>query len=298
MRANFLLSICMILSGFLATAQENDPTVGLTKVQGNVSVIQGNGGNIAVSIGKDGVFMVDAQFAENVPAILEKIREVSPQEIRFLVNTHHHGDHTGGNIKIAQQGATVIAHDNVRERLIEKIKGASNKVDNSLLPAITFQQDLTFYYNGEKVMILHVDNAHTDGDAMVYFTESNVLHTGDTFFNGRYPFIDIDSGGDLKGYLKNYQNIMMLVDDNTKIIPGHGSIAKKKDVKYASDMLSIITKRVSFHYLDKKTEDEVVAMSEITAQYDAKGFGDGYISTEKLIRTLYKIIKEERGPWR
>ena len=163
---------------------------------------------------------------------------------------------------------------------------------------MTFNRKITFHYNGEDIEVFHVANAHTDGDALVYFKKSNVLHTGDVFFKGRYPYIDTNSGGDLFGYIEALEQVLANINENTLIIPGHGDVATFNDLRATIAMLSIVMKRVSFHYLNKKTLEQVLAMPEITEQYDAKGFGDYYISTEKFIRMVYAEVKEKRGEWR
>lgn len=323
----FSLSLVVALCfHFQAFAQDN-PTLQLTKVQDSIYMIQGRGGNIAFQAGSEGTLMVDSQFANATPQILNKILSVTSQPLRYLVNTHHHGDHTGGNDNLKGQGAIVIAHDNVRKllygeatKLMDKASeeaynnamkrlgdetnpenqklakqeaeiAAQNVEEEAMksvknLPAITFSRDMTFYHNGEKIMAFHVDNAHTQGDIILYFTKANVMHTGDAFINSGYPFIDTNNGGSVDGYIKGLSRIFYVANDDTKIIPGHGKLASKDDVQYLHGMLEFLRDRVAYHVVAGKTDAEILQIKEMTAEYDAKGFGDGFISTEKILQVL------------
>lgn len=294
---NIFLRSALVLGGvFMVNGQSQ---LNMVEVQDNIYMLQGRGGNIGLCVGQDGIFMIDDQFADATPAILEEIKNISDKPVQFLVNTHHHGDHTGGNINMNKEGTIIFSHDNVRLRLEEFIRnGSGEKVDPSLLPIITFSEDLTFHYNGEQIHVFHVGNAHTDGDALVFFEESNVLHTGDVFFKNRYPYIDTNSGGDLFGYIRAMEEVMDRINENTKIIPGHGDLASFNDFRATLNMISIVTKRVSVHYSDKKTLEQVLAMSEITQQYDEKGYGDFYVTRDKFLTMVYAEVKKKYGEWR
>ncbi len=306
------------------------PTYGIStiKVADSIYMLKGKGGNIGLCVGPNGAFMIDNQFAEGTEAILKAVSRVTDKSVQFLINTHHHGDHTGGNENMLEEGIVIFAHENVRKSLIaetnkkiqdslekiynknvEKLRasGASEEratvgakeatksmegtlmVDNNL-PMITFADDLTFHYNNEKILVFHVHNAHTDGDSMVYFTDSNVLHTGDVFFNGRYPYIDINNGGSYDGYLNSLSKIIMLADEETKIIPGHGDLATVKDVKYTQSMLEHLHSKVAYHFIGRKSKEQIMAMKEITKEFDDKGYGSGYISTEKFMDFIYEDV--------
>ena len=304
--------------------------ISVIKVSDSIFMLKGDGGNIGVSIGNDGVLMIDNQFAEATPDILQRVSHLSSKPVQFLINTHHHNDHTGGNKNMIDNGTIIYSHDNVKKRLIEeverkaksdqlkafeqKVEKLSKEENNSkndekakesvkdislfmnndnIFPMITFSENLTFYYNDEKIMVFHVDKAHTDGDVMVYFTNSNVLHTGDAFFNGKYPFIDIENGGSFRGSLNALSKILMVADKDTKIIPGHGDIASIEDVKYTQSMISFLTKRIALHIVSKKTEKEILQMKDLTKEFDNKGFGDGFISTEKFVKALYKEVAKK-----
>lgn len=257
-----------------------------TKMSGNVYMLTGAGGNIGVSVGDDGVFIIDDQFAPVTAKILESIRKLSDKPIQFLVNTHYHGDHTGGNENMANEGATIMAHDNVRKRLEESNDASAG------LPVITFNDQLSLHINGEKVSVFHVDNAHTDGDALIYFTESNVLHTGDTYFNGRYPYIDLESGGSVDGYIAAAERTSMLIDDDTKIIPGHGAASNKAEFKSFLKMLKTLRTIISDEIKKGKTEDEVVNNTSLTKTYDDLNYSWRFITSEKIRRTFYRSLKD------
>lgn len=270
----------------MACSQNNEVVIKTTPLSDHVYMLEGQGGNIGVSIGDDGVLMIDSQFARLTPKILEAIRTLSDKPITFLANTHHHGDHTGGNHNIFQEQATIIAHDNVRKRLLENN-------DSDALPVITFNDKLSLYLNGEQVIAVHFNNAHTDGDSMLYFTESNVLHTGDIFFEGRYPYIDLDSGGSVNGYIEAVKSALIIIDEETKVIPGHGHASNKKGYQFFLNMLEDLKAKVLNEINSGKTEDQVASNSDITKTYDDLGYSWNFISSEKIRRTFYKSLKND-----
>ncbi|WP_234969236.1 MBL fold metallo-hydrolase [Winogradskyella jejuensis] len=193
---------------------------------------------------------------------------------------------------MAKAGATIIAHNNVKTRLLNPRRDGSSNPKEAL-PVITFKEQLYITINGEPVGVFHVANAHTDGDAMLYFTESNILHTGDTYFKGRYPYIDLNSGGSVNGYIEAVKRGFILVDDRTKIIPGHGTIANKEDYRTFLKMLETLKANISQAIAEGKTEDEVKADESLTKQYDDLGYGSGFINSERIRVTFYKSLKEE-----
>ena len=204
-----------------------------------VYLLRGAGGNIGILTGPDGVFMIDDQFAALSDKLIAAIATISEQPVRFLVNTHHHGDHTGGNENFDDQGALILAHQNVRERLKEKATDSTAGI-----PVITFNDQLNLHINANDVMVLHVHNAHTDGDALVYLPQSNVLHTGDTFFNGMFPYIDLSSGGSVDGDIEAAEKGLSIINEKTRIIPGHGDLASYQDYSNYLSMLKSIRKNV------------------------------------------------------
>ena len=281
-------SLCVFLIlviSFSVCAQEQESSIEIQKVTENIYMLVGDGGNIGVSVGDDGVFIIDDKYAPLTTKIVNAIKTISDNPIKYVVNTHHHGDHTGGNENLTKLGATIIAHDNVRKRL-EKDKPKES------LPIITFNDELNLYINGEQVFAFHLSNAHTDGDAMLYFTESNVLHTGDIYFNGMYPYIDLNSGGNITGYIEAIKQSLIVIDDDTKIIPGHGSLSNKKEYQTTLKMLETLKTSVLAEIETGKTEDKVAKNSAITKKFDDLGYSWSFINSEKMRRTIYKSLKD------
>jgi glyoxylase-like metal-dependent hydrolase (beta-lactamase superfamily II) len=270
--------------------QDKDVIIEAIKVNENVFMLKGQGGNIGVFIGDDGVFIIDDQFAHLSAKIESKIKELSDKPITFLVNTHHHGDHTGGNENMANLGATIISHDNVRNRLSRNQTSQGNLLPKKALPVITFNDKLNLYFNGEQVLVFHAENAHTDGDVLLYFTESNVLHTGDNYFQGRYPYIDLESGGSVMGYIEAVKRALIVIDDDTKIIPGHGDISNKKEYLNFLKMLESLKNSVVKEIENGKTEEQVATNEDLTKTYDDLGYSWGFINSEKIRRTFFKSL--------
>ena len=263
-----------------------------TKVSDQVYMLEGRGGNIGVSAGEDGIFIIDDQFAPLTEKILAAIGKISSKELKYLVNTHWHGDHTGGNENMAEAGATILAHENVRKRLSETPNRQGDLAPKTALPIITFNDKLNIYMNGEQVAIFHVDNAHTDGDAILYFINSNVLHTGDTYFEGRYPYIDLKAGGTVNGYIKAVKRSLMVINDDTKIIPGHGKVSNKKQYQSFLNMMETLKVDVLGEIKKGKTEDDVAANTALTKTFDDLGYSWHFITSEKIRRTYYRSLKE------
>ncbi len=218
-------------------------------VQGNVYVLFGAGGNIGVSVGEDGVFIVDDQFAPLTDKIKAAIADLSDKPIRFAINTHFHGDHTGGNENLGNEGTVIIAHDNVRVRMAEGtfIKAFNDRTApqvGAALPVVTFNDQAALHLNGEQTRMHHVKNAHTDGDSIIHFEGSNVIHMGDTFFMGIFPFIDVDNGGSVDGVIAAANKVLGMVDEETRIIPGHGPVTDKAGLTLYRDMLVTVRGRV------------------------------------------------------
>ena len=220
-----------------------------TKVAEGVYMLEGEGGNIGVSSGEDGVYLIDDQFAPLTPKIVAAVKAISDRPIRFLMNTHWHGDHVGGNENLGKAGVVIIAHDNVYKRMsvggaITALKQNYAPAPKAALPVITFNQTATFRMNGDDVTSTHLPPAHTDGDSFVRFTKANVIHTGDVFAAYRYPFIDVESGGSVKGILRAVDQMLPMIDDNTKVIPGHGGVSSKKDVLAYRKMVSTAISKI------------------------------------------------------
>jgi cyclase len=282
-------SFILLITACSTYAQNNQEVIIETQqLSDNVYMLTGQGGNIGVCVGDQGIFMIDDQFARLTPKILEAVKALSDKPIQFLINTHYHGDHTGGNENIAQQGAKIIAHDNVYKRLSE----SSPATPKEALPVISFNDKLQLHINGEDVLVFHAENAHTDGDALLYFTQSNVLHTGDTFFSELYPYIDLDSGGSINGYIEAVKKALILIDDDTKIIPGHGKLSNKVKYQFFLSMLEDLKTKVLAEIESGKTEEDVAANTAITKTYDDLGYSWAFINSERIRRTLYKSLKQ------
>jgi len=220
-----------------------------TKVAEGIYMLEGEGGNIGVSSGEDGVYLIDDQFAPLTPKIVAAVKAISDKPIRFLMNTHWHGDHVGGNENLGKAGVVIIAHDNVYKRMsvggaITALKQNYAPAPKAALPVITFNQTATFRMNGDDVTSTHLPPAHTDGDSFVRFAKANVIHTGDVFAAYRYPFIDVESGGSVKGVLRAVDQMLPMIDDNTKVIPGHGGVSSKKDVLAYRKMVSTAISKI------------------------------------------------------
>jgi cyclase len=235
MLMNFLrLSAALLLFASLRqiSAQQDFSKVEIQTVHvaKNVYMLQGSGGNIGVSVGEDGTLIVDDQFAPLAGKILAALKQLNPNNPRYILNTHHHGDHTGGNPQFGKDGE-IIAHANVRNRLL------ASKLEKAGLPVVTFEDSLSVHFNGEEVKIVHVPPAHTDGDSVVYFTGANVIHFGDTFFSGRFPNIDLGGGGSVRGYIKGVADAVAKTPADAKLIPGHGPLSTIKELKEFHEML-------------------------------------------------------------
>jgi len=283
----------LLLTFTFSCAQNNqEVTIKVNKLTDHVYMLVGQGGNIGVSVGDDGVFVIDDQFAPLSSKIIAAIRTLSDKPIKFLANTHWHGDHTGGNVNFQKEGAIIMAHKNVRKRLKETKKRDGSMNPKEALPVITFDDTMSLHMNGEEVAVFHTDNAHTDGDAVLYFTESNVLHTGDTYFKGWYPYIDLGSGGSVNGYINTVKKSLMLIDDETKIIPGHGPVSNKKEYAAFLGMMQGLKKIIVSEIEKGRTEDEVANDASLTKTYDDQGYSWRFITSEKIRRTFYKSLKK------
>jgi len=294
MRATLLV----LLAPALAAAQEPDfakAQVETVKIAGSVSMLVGMGGNIGVSMGPDGAFLVDDQYAPMTPKIKAAVAALGPQPVRFVLNTHWHGDHTGGNEPMGEAGVVIVSHDNVRKRMSteqflslwgEKVPPSPPKA----LPVVTFADAVTFHVNGDEVHAFHVPPAHTDGDAIVHFKRADVIHMGDTYFNGMFPFIDVDSGGSVDGMIAAADRVLQMAGPATKIIPGHGPLATREDLKVYRDLLATARDRVAALVKAGKTSDEVVAAKPLQ-DMDAK-YGQGFIKTDVMVKILYAGMKK------
>jgi glyoxylase-like metal-dependent hydrolase (beta-lactamase superfamily II) len=286
--AGLLLSVV-----FSASAQQNFDNVQIRtqKLTDNVYMLQGSGGNIGLSVGPDAVFMIDDQYAPLTPKIEAAIKAISPKPVTFVINTHWHGDHTGGNVNMGKAGALIIAHDNVRRRLsteqfIDFMRARVPPMPKEGLPVVTFSQDVTFHINGDEVVVFHVPRAHTDGDGIIRFRKANIFHMGDVFFNGFYPFIDYSSGGTPDGFIAAVDRVLGMSDDNTRIIPGHGPLASKSDLVAYRAMLAGTIGNIKKIVSEGKNLDAVVA-AKPTAEFDER-WGKGFVPPARYIEMVMK----------
>ena len=286
-----LAAIIGVLAMVSAQAQEK-PAVEftMTQVAESVYMLKGRGGNIGLSVGADGVFMIDDQYAPLTEDIRAEIAKISDQPIRFLINTHWHGDHTGGNEALGGTGTVIVAHENVRKRMSsDQVRALFNSVvpasSEGSLPIITFDSSVTFHLNGEDIRAMHVAHAHTDGDSIIHFPESNVVHAGDVTFIGQYPFIDVDTGGSINGIISAVDAILALCDDDTKIIPGHGQLSTPADLVSYRSMLVIMRDRIAAMIADGKSLEEVQA-AKPSAEYD-EALGKGFINPDNFVKEIY-----------
>lgn len=282
----------------LSYAQRDFSTIEIktTQIKPHIYMLEGSGGNIGVLTGEDGVIMIDDQFAPLSEKIKTAIGEISDQSVKYLLNTHWHGDHTGGNENFGNEGAIIVAQKNVRQRLsTEQTNKAFNRTTppspEAAWPQITFDEDMTIHLNGESVMLVHVHNAHTDGDAFVYFMDSNVLHMGDCFFNERFPYIDLGSGGSIDGAIKAVQTALMLSNHATVIIPGHGNLAHKADLLKYYTMLETMKDRVIDAMAAGKSIEEIKA-GNLGEGYES--WGEGFISLDKFIDIIWTDYNREQ----
>lgn len=292
-----LASLALLLATpALAQLQPPATEIRAQAVAPGLWVLYGNGGNIGVSAGDDGVLLVDDQFAPLVPAIEAAVKQLNPGPVRFVLNTHWHHDHTGGNEALAGKGALVIAHDGVRRRLSsdsfnEFLQRATPAAAPGAWPIVTFSEEMSFHINGEELRVIHVPNAHTDGDAIVHFRNANALHLGDLYFNGLYPFIDVDSGGSWSGLLAAIEHILEITDADTRFIPGHGPLATRADLQAYRDMLATTGNRMRQLILDGKSLEEISASAPF-ADYD-ETWHWSFITRERYVRMLHRAITLE-----
>ena len=302
---NNLTTICLfvfflLIIPFSLLAQRDFSKVEIKpqKVTETVYMLTGSGGNIGLCVGEDGLYMIDSQFGPLSEKIMTAIASIKDAPIKYLINTHWHGDHVGGNENFNRKGAIIVAHENVRKRVsTEQHNKAFNRTTppspEGAWPSITFTDDIHFHANGEDMLIFHVHNAHTDGDAMVYFTQSNVLHMGDTFFSGRYPYIDLGSGGTINGIIAAANKALFVIDDDTKIIPGHGPLSTKADLKMYRDVLMIARDRVKKAIKAGQTIEEIKA-AKLNSDYD-EAWGSGFINAETFVDIIFTdLTRDER----
>lgn len=288
MKARTLLALVVALTAPTAFAQRNFDNVEIKVIPAakNIYMLEGSGGNIGVSIGEDGNLIVDDQFAPLAEKIDAAVQKLNPGKLKFVLNTHHHGDHTGGNAAFGAKDAIIIAQSNVRKHLASE---ANAKKES--LPVITFDQSASVYFNGEEIKLLHQGPGHTDGDSIIFFTGANVVHMGDQFFNGGFPFIDLSSGGSVDGYIKTVSVVLEKVPADAKIIPGHGKLGTVEDLKNFHAMLVETTGLVKQGIADGKS---LADLKTAGLPDKFKEFGTGFIKTDRWIETIYNDATKKK----
>ncbi len=262
-----------------------------TKLGESTYMMEGAGGNLGLSIGEDAVFLIDDQFAPLTPKIAAAVAAITKQPVKFVLNTHWHYDHTGGNENFGKSGAIIVAHENVRKRMsveqfIEAFNMRTPPAPKVALPVITFASATTFHLNGDEIRAIHMPNAHTDGDTIVHFVRNDVIHMGDIYFNGMYPFIDFATGGSVEGVIAAVDKALAIASDKTRVIPGHGPISNKAELKAYRDMLAAISAKIRDMARQGRKLEEITA-ANVNAEFDDK-WGKGFIKGPKFVEMLAK----------
>jgi cyclase len=292
-----ILATLVVLALYVLTFAQTDYSkveIKATKISGNVYMLEGAGGNIGVSVGPDGILIVDDQFAPLADKIKAALKTLGEGKLKFILNTHWHGDHTGGNAQFGRD-APIIAHDNVRKRLSteqrsEIFKQTTPPSPKEALPVITFDQSLSVHFNGEEIKVIHYPHGHTDGDSVIFFTTSNVVHLGDDFFAGRFPFVDLESGGSVQGLIKNIEEIIPKIPAGARLIPGHGPISGVEELKAYHRMLVETTALVQKQMAAKKPLDQI-KKEGLPAEW--KSWGEGFVKTDLWIEIVYRSLSQK-----
>ena len=295
MKTICLYVIACSLAMNVSFAQRNWDAVEIRteKVADDIYALFGSGGNIGLAVGEDYAYLIDDQFAPLSDKIKAAVRQITDKPVKFLVNTHWHGDHVGGNENFAVSGTTIVAHEAVRERMSTIQDRGNGRVMQpspfKALPEITYTDKLTIHLDSTRTMrVMHVNPSHTDGDSYIYFPESNVIHMGDNFSNGGYPYIDLNSGGDIDGLVMNHSMVLAMLDDETRIIPGHGPVTDKARLAAYADMIRTIRDRVRNAKNTGKTLDETLALG-LSKEWDAE-FGQGFQDPTEIVTAIYKSV--------
>ncbi|MEZ9537508.1 MBL fold metallo-hydrolase [Shewanella sp. 10N.286.51.B8] len=278
-----LLALSLITSSAVADDDRfKDVQISSTQLSDTAYMFVGSGGNIGVSAGSDGILIIDDQFAPLANKISQSLNKIQPGSPKYVINTHYHGDHTGGNAHFGEQ-AIIFAHDNVLTRL-----SANKDLSKSALPVVTYSTDISIHFNNDTLVIQHLGPGHTDGDSVVFWQDDNIVHMGDLFFKDRFPYVDLKGGGSVIGYRDNVAKILTLIDNDTQIIPGHGALANKDDLRKFKHMLDH-----SINWMKKNIQE-----GQSLADIQAKGINDkwkswswNFITEEKWIDTLYQDLK-------
>jgi glyoxylase-like metal-dependent hydrolase (beta-lactamase superfamily II) len=299
MRAHAGIAAAALALAVPAAAQRDWSKVEIktTKLGETTYMMEGVGGNLGLSIGEDAVFVIDDQYAPLSDKITAAIAKLTPKPVRFVLNTHWHWDHTGGNENFANKGAILVAHENVRNRMSteqfnEFLKTTTAPSPKGALPVVTFAGSVTFHLNGDEMRVFHVPRAHTDGDAIVQFVKSDVIHTGDVYWSGQFPFVDTSSGGTIEGTIAACDRVLAIAKDSTRIIPGHGPLSNKAELKAYRDMLATVAERIGKLLAEGKKVEEIEAAKPL-ADLEAK-WGGGFIKADTFTRMIAHNILKNR----
>jgi len=286
------LLLAMTLTS-VANAQDEKVEYVSTPLSGTVTMIKGRGGNIAISAGEDGVFIIDDQLQPLTDQLLAAIRQIDERPVRFVINTHYHGDHVGGNEALGKSGSVIIAHDNIRQRMSTDqfnrfMDSTTPAYPAASLPVLTFNDRVSLHLNGESVTVHHVPRGHTDGDSIVHFPGSNVVHMGDIYFNGLYPYIDLDGGGSIQGMIAAVELGLQLADEKTRIIPGHGPLSNRDELAVYLDFLVSARNNVQ-ELIDQGLGLEQAIAARPTAEWDEQ-LGGVWIKPAQLVTFIYNSL--------
>ena len=289
-----LLVAILFASTTTATAQDNEVEFTSVQLSDTIYMLRGRGGNVGVSTGEDGLYIIDDQVQPITDQLLQAIHAISDKPIRFVINTHYHGDHVGGNETIGGKGAVIIAHDNIRKRMTtEQVSIFMNSTTppyaKGALPVLTFNDRMTLHLNGESATAFYVANGHTDGDSIIHFPVSNVIHMGDMYFNGLYPYVDLDAGGAIQGVIAAADLALSLANDATQIIPGHGPLATKQDLEGYRDFLIKARDNVQA-LIDQGMDLEQAIEAKPTAEWD-ETLGGVWITPPQFVTFIYNSLK-------
>lgn len=293
MNRRLIYGLALVLASGTGLAQGNDIRIQSAEVVPGLYMLDGAdgqfaGGNMGLLTGDDGIVLIDDGLEVIGPALLAAIADLVGEPVDFLINTHAHGDHVGSNLALHEQGAVIVAHENLRKAMVAATGDQAAPAE--ALPNITFEDGVNLYMNGLAIRVMHVASAHTDGDSILYFPDINVIHTGDVLFNGLFPYIDIDGGGSVPGYLAALDRVIALADEDTKIIPGHGPLANRADAQRARDMIADSLSRVRPLIEAGRSADDVVAANPLAQYHDDWNWG--FISTERMTRTVFRSLTQ------
>jgi glyoxylase-like metal-dependent hydrolase (beta-lactamase superfamily II) len=291
----FVVVLVALIAAPLA-AQEDFSGVEIEaeKVADGIYMLTGQGGNLGLSVGEDGAYLIDDQYAPLTGKILAAVKELTPEPLRFVINTHYHGDHTGGNENMGEAGALLVAHENVRRRMatgtfMEAFNRQVEPAPAAAVPVVTFSDAVSFHWNGEEIRAFFVGPAHTDGDSIIHFVKADVFHMGDTLFNGMYPFIDVSAGGRIDGMIAAADRVLKVADEDTRIIAGHGPVATKADLQANRDMLAGVRDRVAKLKAEGMTAEQIVA-AKPTSDLDEK-WGGGFMKPDNWVGLVVESMK-------